>query len=94
MTPSKTTAHLVRLLKERDAKGRKKYGTTLDRNDLTFEEWCEHAIEELLDCAGYLVRASQVREALSHDTRAAYHNGYADGYDSAQRRFSKTNKKK
>ena len=33
-----------------------KYGTTLDRNDLTSEEWANHVQEELMDAILYLER--------------------------------------
>lgn len=55
--PSATTSELIRLLTERDAKGRAKYGTTLDRTDLTHAEWLQHMAEELLDAAGYALAA-------------------------------------
>lgn len=57
-----TTERLCALLHERHAKGLEKYGVTLDRDDLTPEQWAQHAIEEMLDGAGYLMRA--------HDTIA------------------------
>lgn len=39
---------------QRDAMGKKKYGTSMDRGDLSTEEWAQHAVEEALDLAGYL----------------------------------------
>jgi len=39
---------------ERSQVGIKKYGTTLERNDLSTEEWIEHAIEEAMDLTLYL----------------------------------------
>lgn len=39
---------------QRSQAGIKKYGTTLERNDLTKEEWIEHAIEEAMDFILYL----------------------------------------
>ena len=39
---------------ERSAVGIKKYGTTLDRNDLELEEWIIHLQEELMDATLYL----------------------------------------
>ncbi len=53
--PSAVTSQLVELLLERDKHGQRKYGTSLDRKDLTPEEWCQHALEESLDHAGYLM---------------------------------------
>jgi len=34
-----------------------KYGTTLDRTDLSLREWLQHAYEECLDQANYLKRS-------------------------------------
>jgi len=51
-----TTERLVGLLRQRHAQGLAKYGVTVDRGDLTPEEWAQHAIEELLDGAAYLMR--------------------------------------
>ena len=42
---------------ERAQVGMKKYGTNLDRNDLSLEQWLEHSIEEQLDNILYLQRA-------------------------------------
>jgi hypothetical protein len=42
---------------ERAQVGIKKYGTNLDRNDLSLEQWLEHSIEEQLDNILYLQRA-------------------------------------
>jgi len=54
--PTITTERLVGLLRDRHARGLAKYGTTLDREDLTPQQWAQHAIEEALDLAGYLMR--------------------------------------
>ena len=60
---SATTQALIDLLRERDAAGRAKYGTTLDRTDLSRADWLQHLSEELLDGAGYALAAK--REALT-----------------------------
>lgn len=51
--PSATTQLLIEMLTQRDAHGLAKYGTTLDRTDLTPAQWLQHLTEELLDGAGY-----------------------------------------
>ena len=56
---SDTTQHLIDLLIERDKLGRAKYGTTLDRTDLTRDQWLQHMVEELLDGAGYALAAQR-----------------------------------
>jgi len=63
-TPSNTTQSLIDLLLDRDARGQAKYHHTLDRTDLLCEGWAQHAIEESLDRAGYLVRVAQTAAEL------------------------------
>lgn len=41
-------------LLQRSKVGIEKYGTTTCRNDLSFDQWCQHAKEESLDHAIYL----------------------------------------
>ena len=43
-------------LRQREALGLRKYGVTLDRQDLTEAQWLQHAYEEALDMACYLKR--------------------------------------
>ena len=42
---------------ERAQVGMQKYGTNLDRTDLSLEQWLEHSIEEQLDNILYMQRA-------------------------------------
>lgn len=42
---------------ERAQVGMRKYGTNLDRDDLSLEQWLEHSIEEQLDNILYMQRA-------------------------------------
>lgn len=44
-------------LLERSNTGIKKYGVTLERNDLTLKQWLIHAYEECLDQANYLKKS-------------------------------------
>jgi transcriptional regulator with XRE-family HTH domain len=62
---SDTTRALIDMLIQRDQAGRAKYGTTLDRTDLTREQWLQHLIEEMLDGAGYALRAKQTAAAAA-----------------------------
>ena len=41
-------------LASRSKVGIKKYGTTLDRDDLSTKEWLIHLQEELMDACGYI----------------------------------------
>lgn len=42
---------------QRAKSGYAKYGTTIDRKDLSLREWLQHSYEECLDMAKYLKRA-------------------------------------
>ena len=44
----------IKDLYKREIRGLKEYGTTLDRTDLSQDEWLQHAYEEALDLALYL----------------------------------------
>jgi hypothetical protein len=44
---------------ERSAIGKKKYGVTLDRDDLSVKDWITHAQEELMDGILYLEKLRQ-----------------------------------
>jgi hypothetical protein len=48
---------LCEMLKSRSEVGIKKYGVTLDRNDLELRDWLQHQLEETLDSAGYILKA-------------------------------------
>ena len=49
-------AAVVRSFQERSRVGQLKYGTTLDRTDLTPQQWAQHMQEELMDAILYLER--------------------------------------
>jgi hypothetical protein len=44
---------------ERATFGKQKYGTDLDRSDLSLEDWLEHSIQEKLDDILYMQKALQ-----------------------------------
>jgi hypothetical protein len=54
---SKTLAALLKDMKDREELGLKKYGCTVDREDLNLRDWLQHAYEESLDKSLYLKRA-------------------------------------
>ena len=53
-----------RLMRQRADKGKDTYGTTMDRDDLSTEEWLDHAIEEALDLAIYLTKIKNELQEL------------------------------
>ena len=50
---------IINRYKDRANLGLNKYGTTLDRDDLSTEQWLDHAIEEALDLSLYLTKLKQ-----------------------------------
>lgn len=44
----------IKDLYKREIRGLREYGTTMDRTDLTEQEWLQHAYEEALDLCLYL----------------------------------------
>lgn len=50
---------VIERFKERSEVGQKKYGTTMDRTDLSTKEWIDHAIEESMDFILYLEKLKQ-----------------------------------
>jgi hypothetical protein len=46
--------------KERSEAGIEKYGTTLERNLLTFDEWMTHLQEELMDATLYIEKIKKL----------------------------------
>lgn len=47
---------VIEKFKKRSEVGQRKYGTTLDRKDLSFLDWINHTQEELMDAILYLER--------------------------------------
>lgn len=45
---------------ERSKVGKEKYGTTLDREDLSLSEWLTHLQEELMDATNYIERIKKI----------------------------------
>jgi hypothetical protein len=58
-TPDSVVQSVVEKFVDRAEKGFKKYNATLDRRDLTTEEWINHALEEHMDAILYLTKLKQ-----------------------------------
>lgn len=54
MTEDPIINSVIEKLKHRSSIGIKKYGVTLDRGDLTEEDWLRHLQEELMDAVNYI----------------------------------------
>ncbi len=51
---SKILDELIKEYESREGRGFLKYGTTMDREDLSLSEWVQHALEEAMDLTLYL----------------------------------------
>lgn len=50
---------IIHKFTERAKFGKTKYGTDLDRTDLSTVQWIEHAQDEMMDCILYLEKLKQ-----------------------------------
>ena len=59
---------VVENFKERSRIGILKYNTTLDRDDLSLEQWLSHAIEEAMDLTLYLTKIKrELKNKIKYD---------------------------
>jgi hypothetical protein len=59
---SKILYSIIDDLLERQEKGIKEYGTTMDRTDLNEIDWLQHAYEEALDLSIYLKKLIKLKQ--------------------------------
>ena len=50
----KIVESVIDQFRTRAEQGKRKYGTTMERDDLTLMEWLQHLQEELMDAAVYV----------------------------------------
>ncbi len=53
---------VIRKMYQRSQVGIKKYGTTMERNDLSFTDWVTHLQEELMDSIIYLEKLKSEKQ--------------------------------
>ena len=53
---------VISMFEQRAKIGQIKYGQTLDRNDLSFLQWIQHAQEELMDGILYLEKIKKIAQ--------------------------------
>lgn len=58
---SQVTEQVINDIQKRELKGIETYGTTMDRDDLTQDQWLQHAYEESLDFCIYLKKLIIIR---------------------------------
>ena len=56
---SKIEESVCKKILDRAKVGKEKYGTTMERDDLTFQEWITHLQEELMDAIVYIEKLKQ-----------------------------------
>jgi len=56
----KIVESVIDQFRTRAEKGKEKYGTTMERDDLTFEQWIQHLQEELMDAVVYIEKIKQL----------------------------------
>ena len=61
----------IKDISSRAEAGLRKYGTTMDREDLSSPDWVQHAYEEMLDGALYLKRLRKDMLALKEELEAS-----------------------
>ena len=57
--PSRILSRVMDKFKDREQEGLVKYGTTMDRNDLSLVEWLNHLQEEMMDATLYIEKLKQ-----------------------------------
>jgi hypothetical protein len=54
-------------IKKRAEVGKKKYGVTMERTDLTKTDWLVHLQEELMDAAVYIERLLEITKRVENE---------------------------
>ncbi len=66
MSRSKLLQTVMNDLDARERVGKAKYGTTMDREDLTHKQWLQHAMEENADALLYLKKSIATIDDAEH----------------------------
>jgi len=65
---SKFEEKVIKKITERSERGLKKYGVTMEREDLSLMDWLAHLQEELMDATIYVERLMKLCECPIHGT--------------------------
>lgn len=77
-------------LLQRSLFGLRKYGTTIQDNPLTQQEWLQHAQDEVLDLANYLEKLKQTPAIFTQeDIEDARRRGFNEALDVVSRKLEK-----
>jgi hypothetical protein len=73
---SKLLDEVISEFRQREARGFSKYGTTMDREDLSLPEWIAHLREELMDAILYLKKLeNDTQRRTNHQEEDSRVNG-------------------
>lgn len=72
---SKTLDIVISDLKDRELKGLREYGVTVDRDDYSLLDWLTEAYQETLDNALYLQKAIQAEKQRLNERKKHTENG-------------------
>ena len=61
---SKIEERVIDKIRERARVGEDKYQTTMEREDLSFDDWMTHLQEELLDACVYLEKLKDIKSKI------------------------------
>jgi hypothetical protein len=56
---SRIEEQVIEQIRNRAAKGKEKYGVTLERDDLSILDWLQHLQEELMDATAYIEKLKE-----------------------------------
>ena len=76
---SKLLSQLIKEYESREARGFSKYGTTMDRDDLSLAEWIQHALEESMDLSLYLFKIKMLLNDTQRRTDYQEENSRVNG---------------
>jgi hypothetical protein len=71
---SRIEEQVIDFLRSRSETGKRKYGVTMERDDLNFLQWLQHLQEELLDAAVYVEKLKEEVKSYEQDTRTSKSN--------------------
>ena len=71
---SRIEEQVIDFLRTRAETGKRKYGVTMEREDLSFLEWLQHLQEELLDAALYVEKLKEQVKGYEEITQSSKAN--------------------
>ena len=72
---------LLTKFRKRSEVGQRKYNTTLDRKDLTYEQWLNHLQEELMDACLYVEKIKVIVQINDEYFKEHLEKAWDDGHD-------------